>query len=441
MDISSQYYLLIKYPKRFFKKHLWDFLLAIHKVGKTTELISFVVWEIKHRFLIYKFSNRYIKFTPHKCASLENENLRGDIITSSFMAEEEVHLRIVEVDWKFCFQSVNRGLWGTRYSHINALYVSWDGSISATLVFDFEYEIQSLFVSTDNLIFVCVKGEIYRSENEGLTFDRVLKLSTEKSYFLYNNGVAEIQNCTLFIGEYASIWLGKEWKKLAFLYYSYDKGITWEVSDFLIRQGVNKHIHLVKFSKILNALILTDGDNKKQLWINRDLLQYDTIESKLDKGWSLLSRYHIQTGGYTSMAETEDTVLFGSDYLGGTNFIISTNDGLKYKKLVMPDPYRRSPIMNMISRQTNSGEEIWASSYCCLSEDARSLLMCTKDSGKTWIRILDVDGSKNEIRLVSSATGYQKDIYISITTFGETQNLHSYRTYKLEDIKFDDGVI
>lgn len=132
------------------------------------------------------------------------------------------------------------------------------------------------------------------------------------------------------------------------------------------------------------------------------------------------------------MAETDTNVLFGSDYLGGTNFIVSTSDGKKFDKLVLPDPYRRSPVMNMITRKSSTGKEIWASSYSCLAGDAKSLLMCTKDSGKSWAKVIDFAGTQNEIRIVNSSCIASAELYISVTKFGNQQNQHCHRVFRLE---------
>ncbi|GAB3278917.1 hypothetical protein GCM10027347_53410 [Larkinella harenae] len=241
--------------------------------------------------------------------------------------------------------------------------------------------------------------------------------------------MTELPDGTLIIGEYGSIWQGNKWQNLAYLYSSTDGGITWEKSDFLIRQGVNKHIHLVKYSPLLKAILLTDGDNKKQLWLKKN-----ATAVKADKEWHLVTKFHHQTGGYLSMAETEEGVLFGSDYLGGTNFVVSTTDGQRFRKLVLPDPYRRSPIMNMVCRQSASSSEIWATSYSCLSDSARSLMMCTRDAGKTWTRVLDFVGAKHEVRLVNASHDRTEDLYISITEFQENQDQPTHRVYKLDRV-------
>lgn len=434
MDVSSKYFALLRTPGPDLLKQVWNFWLDIRRVGKVRELASFIWWEINHRLLIYQFRNRYLQFTRHAGFPItaEETNQPGDLITSSFLTENGLCFRAVAIDWKFCIQTTDHLWWGSRFSHANGLYCSDDQSQSAKLVYEFQDPITSLFMSRQNFLFVCSNGIVYKSNNYGTTFEAVLPLSSPISYFLFNNGMTQLPDGTLAIGEYGSIWLGQTWQNLAFLYYSNDGGTTWKVSDFLIRQGVNKHIHLVKYSPFLKALLLTDGDNKKQLWMNTNLAATISKPDDQKVGWRLLTQYHHQTGGYTSMAETKEGVLFGSDYLGGTNFIVKTTDGKQFQKLVLPDPYRRSPVMNMVSRLSPSGMEVWAASYSCLSENARSLIMCTKDGGKTWTRVLEFDGTKHVVQLVSSSPEWSEDLYLSITEFTEDPATHRHKVYKLE---------
>jgi hypothetical protein len=427
MDISSRYFSRLKSPSLYWPVYLWHFLEAIRRVGKQRELISFALWEVIHRLRLYQFRNQYLKFTDAPYQILTGERdwpSQQDIPGLAF--------RPVAVDWKYCLETPSGLLWGSCFSDPNALYRSNDQSQSATLQYRFPRPITSLFMSSQNTLFVCSDGAIHRSDDLGHSFSVVVRLSTPISYFLFNNGMTELPDGTLLIGEYGSIWHGRAWQNLAYLYYSTDAGQTWTTSDFLLRQGVNKHIHLVQYSPLLNALFLMDGDNKKQAWINADLSYFDRQSTTRTDGWRLLNRHHHQTGGYTSMSETKEAVLFGSDYLGGTNFMIRTKDGYQFERFVLPDPYRRSPIMNMMSRETTTGTEIWAMSYSCLSTKDKSLLMYTKDSGKTWLRVLELDGTKNEVRLVNSSRRPSDTLYISITTFDCQLKKHRHKAYRLE---------
>lgn len=433
MDVSSKYFTLLRTPGPDLIKHIWYFWRDIRRVGKVRELISFILWEIRHRLYLYQFSNRYIQFTDHAGLLITHEGTvsANHIITTPFLREQGLCFRAVAIDWKFCLQTTDGCWWGSRYSQPNTLFCSHDNSQSALPVHEFPHSITSLFISRQNVLFICTNGTLYKCDHQGHVFKPVLRFSSAISYFLYNNGMTELPDGTLAIGEYGSIWHGDKWQNLAYLYHSVDGGETWQTSDFLIRHGVNKHIHVVKYSPLLKALLLTDGDNKKQLWMNTNLTDFSAKTGRSKTGWRLLTRFHHQTGGYLSMAETGETVLFGSDYLGGTNFIVDTTDGKQFRKLVLPDPYRRSPVMNMVARQSSAGTEIWATTYSCLSDNTRSLLMCTQDAGKTWTRVLDFDGRKNEIRMLNSSHHPTQDLFLSITEFTDDPANPRHRVYRL----------
>ena len=416
-------------------KLVWQFLRDIQRVGKVRELMSFVLWEITHHLRFYRIGSRYVRFTEDRYLSIkENEPVLSSALFNSLMSEQGLCFNAVDVDWKYCVQTTGGILLGCCYSQPNALYVSYNYSESAIFVSEFAHPVTSLFISQNDALFVCSNGVVYKSDDLGKSFKPVLQLSTSISYFLFNIGMTELPDQTLMIGEYGSIWREKNWQNLAFLYYSFDRGETWTTSDFLMQQGVTKHIHLVKYCTLLKSVLLTDGDNKKQVWINSTLSHYNKQANRQTKGWHLINKFHHQTGGYMSMAETDEAVLFGSDYLGGTNFIVRTLDGKKFQKLVLPDPYRRSPVMNMCTRQSSAGNEIWAVSYSCLSGTAKSLLMYTKDSGNSWTKVIEFDGTKHEVRIVNSSSIPSDALYISITEYGNEPSQHKHRVYKLESV-------
>ena len=120
----------------------------------------------------------------------------------------------------------------------------------------FPEKIKSIFISSQNTIFVCVEGAVYKSSDNGVSFIKSLDLGSPISFFRHNNGMTETPNKTLIIAEYGNIWENNTWRKLAYLYFSSDDGDTWERSDFLIDQGTNKHVHLVKYSRILNKVFI-----------------------------------------------------------------------------------------------------------------------------------------------------------------------------------------
>src|SRR3970040_3118004 len=102
--------------------------------------------------------------------------------------------------------------------------------------------------------------------------------------------------------------------------------------------------------------MMADGDNYKKLWLSDSLDRSDHE----NPNWKPVNRFHIQMGGYTSVVESDGRIFFGTDYQGGTNFWVESTDGKKFTKKIVPDPYRRSRIDNMVPRKSKIGVEIWA---------------------------------------------------------------------------------
>jgi Tol biopolymer transport system component len=210
---------------------------------------------------------------------------------------------------------------------------------------------------------------------------------------------------------------------LAYLYYSRDNGETWETSDFLIEQGTNKHVHLVKYSKTLNRLFVADGDNYKRLWVSDPL-----NGSARNANWHSVTKIHTQMGGYTSVVEDGETILFGTDYQGGTNFLVMTGDGKKYVKKVVPDPYRRSPIDNMVVRRSKTGTEIWAN-LPYSTANTKCLLMYSADGGANWTRVVEYNKATHKAWLLSTSAEIVDELYLSI----ESTKTPDRVVYKITD--------
>jgi hypothetical protein len=228
----------------------------------------------------------------------------------------------------------------------------------------------------------------------------------------------------LIIGEYGNIWENNGWRKLAYLYFSSDNGETWKKSDYLIRKGANKHLHIVKYSSLLNKLIVADGDNYKRLWIS-DSFEASDLE---DPHWKPVNRFHIQMGGHTSVVESDGKIFFGTDYQGGTNFILTTTDGRKFTKMVVPDPYRRSPIDNMVVRKSRGGDEIWAN-LPFSTANTKCLLMYSADHGKSWHKVLEYNRSAHAVWLTSSFRETADELYFSVENLKTSDRV----VYKISD--------
>jgi len=155
--------------------------------------------------------------------------------------------------------------------------------------------------------------------------------------------------------------------------------------------------------------MMADGDNYKKLWLSDPL---DASDPE-NPNWKPVNRFHIQMGGYTSVVESDGRIFFGTDYQGGTNFIVETTDGKKFTKKIIPDPYRRSPIDNMVLRKSKAGEEIWAN-LPFSTPNTRCLLMYTADNGKSWNKVFEYNRSTHTVWLINSSTQISDELYFSV---------------------------
>jgi hypothetical protein len=268
--------------------------------------------------------------------------------------------------------------------------------------------IKSIFVSSRGSAFVSAQGALYRIGDSGRSLRKAFDFGSTESFCRHNNAMTETPGGTLIVGEYGNVWEGNRWRQLAYLYFSTDHGDTWRRSDFLIKAGANKHVHLVKYSRALDKVFVADGDNRKRLWV------CDASGDLEDPArWRIVNRFHIQMGGHTSIVDGEDSVLFGTDYQGGTNFMVETKDGRTFRKAVVPDPYRRSPIDNMVTRTSRTGAEVWAN-LPYSTPTTKALLMCSANGGRDWKRLIEYSRSTHKVWLLSASTQGAADLFLSI---------------------------
>jgi hypothetical protein len=406
---------LTKRHSSLYDKKMWGpFLFArdVYEYGKVRELASFMVWELCHKLRLFP-KRRYLRFNNSEVLTLENEKLNGLDFTEKighFFSRRGLGLISSGHNWKLLFINNNKEIFGTLYPNDRDLYKSIDNGKSIIFVKRFPEAVKSIFISNQNTIFVCVKGSVYKSSDDGASFEKSLDLGSSESFFRHNNAMTETPDKTLIIGEYGNVWTKRGWTKLAYLYFSSDNGETWDRSDFLLKQGTNKHVHLVKYSKSLNKIFVADGDNKKKLWVSDPLKSSDLTNPNK---WKPVNKFHIQMGGYTSIVESGEKILFGTDYQGGTNFVVETRDGKKFDKIIVPDPYRRSPIDNMVQRKSKNGNEIWAN-LPYSTANTKCLLMYTVNGGRSWDRVIEYNRNTHKVWLISSSNGIADELYLSI---------------------------
>lgn len=405
-----------------------SFAKDVYETGKWRELLSFMIWEILHKLCLFPKSS-YLCFSNREPLKLEDADVSNpSSLTKSFSPKLDsmgLQIQPCKHNWRVVWTRDNGTLIGSLYPDSTELYET-DETHSMRLLHSFAERIKSIFVSSSGTVFVCVKGAVYRWAANETSFEMVLRLASSESYFRHNNGMTETADGGLIIGEYGNVWQRGRWKKMPYLYSSCDDGMTWASSDVLLKKGANKHVHVVKYSRLLNKLLVTDGDNYKKLWISTGA----ELCGGNDGAWTPSNRFHIQMGGYTSIVETQGKLFFGSDYQGGTNFIVDSGDGKRFRKKIVPDPYRRSPVDNMVLRRSPEGTEIWANLPYSAGA-SRCLLMVSRDAGKTWTRLLDYSRSTHLVWLTNSSNRQTPDLYISI----ENSGIQSRTAYRIGDLQ------
>ncbi|MDC6355730.1 MULTISPECIES: hypothetical protein [Robiginitalea] len=388
-------------------KKILLFVVGLYYSGKIIELTSFIIWELKYSLKLYS-KNQILEFSDnHPSYILEDDFLPSEIQAKNF------NLSRNEINWSLVFIDGLNNYWGVKYEEQSTLfyYTAENKLISS---FRFNGQILGIYVSKANNVFCCANGVLYKLCEIKNRFIPVQEFSTPHSYFRID-AFTESPSGELFIGEYANVYKKNKWKFVGHIYHSRDNGNSWKTIDFLKNVGVNKHVHIIKWSNILKGLILTDGDNQKNTWINISEYQFDKPSSYAYLGWKKLNKYHIQKGGHTGIAELHDQIFFGSDYMGGTNFFIKTNDMKRFTPTVIPNPYRRS-IFNRIAIRKSQHQkyEIWSGLKFEHSGNLRSLIMVSTDLGETWERIIEYDGTQFDVLIISNSVEIASELHLVI---------------------------
>lgn len=397
----------------------------IIKNKKTCELLSFIYWEICYWLGLFE----KITFTNTPPVLI---NSFGDKNRILLLENESFRIRISDLQWKMRFQCNGNKNIGCLHSNPCQL-VCIDNTDEIVWSKKFSHELLSLHVNSIGTVIVCLaNGQIFCSEDNGNSFLNTLTLTHEDCYFRFEFGITETPDGIIIIGEYGNLQKKGRFSSVANIYFSIDNGNSWKFTNHLIKQGVNKHIHLVKYSDIINQLILTDGDNRKKMWCCH---QDDLIGHTKEPEIKMFNKKHIRLGGFTSFLEHNNKAIFGTDYNGGTNFIVTTNNYITFNKLVIPDPYRRCPVYALKKRRSQNGIEIWANLHNSTITNSKSLVMVSRDNGQSWIRVFEYCGHNNRVHFVSNSNKIENSIVICITELSNSpgESEKPLITYEITD--------
>jgi hypothetical protein len=158
-DLTKRYSALLE------KKGLKNPLLLvrdIYEYRKFSEVGSFIVWELLHRLRLYP-KKKYLSLNSEPL-TLKTQRLDDPEFTSTIedqFKSRGLSIARVDRDWKVLFIKDDKQLLGCLYPDDTDLYKSVDGGESLVLLERFPERIKSIFVSSQDTVFVCVKGAVY----------------------------------------------------------------------------------------------------------------------------------------------------------------------------------------------------------------------------------------------------------------------------------------
>jgi hypothetical protein len=390
-------------------------VLFVFRTGKLREALYFVVLEVYYWCCrLFRVSSRLIEFkhTPflRYCPDdrLDFADLAATLRLHNLSAVE------TPTKWSIITEAGDGAIFGTTLERPHVLLRSDNLCSTPVEMFDFGKVILAIFISDGGNLFVATKGRLHLSEDGGRSFGVALHLSHDESCVWHNHGIDETPE-GLVVGEYGSIVEGNRtpsfWKSVAHLYLTQDHGKSWRRTDYLVRNGASKHVHLVKYSRRFARLLVTEGDRlKRSYWISSF--------RKLEDGSFNEGRFgFLLGGGHTAFAETHNATFLGTDHHGGTNLIVCLRSCGEDRARMLPSPYRRSPVMNMHCIRCGARSIVFASLQSGLRNQWKSALIYSDDDGDSWHRLVEFDGSHGYFSISNGQQRLRSSLVVSFDNF------------------------
>ncbi len=277
----------------------------------------------------------------------------------------EPYMKVMEADKKYLWAA--GGI--TEKEFMKILYRSVDYGDTWEKVYQFDTRIEGMHVTYNNVLIIstskdrwdkAANGELWRSDNQGKDFHRVLKLES---------GAASNWNITsdtegyIFVSEYGYKSLPNNARRI---YRSKDHGLTWEkIYEPEEVQGYHNHVITID-QENNNTIYQVIGDNVKKIIMSTD--RGNTWEE-------ILSGYHP-----TSALQIDQYMLWGLDnlpYSGIIRYDLETGD--HDYSLITPKPYRGS-IYDMLY----VNNIIYAGLLSYAEDSWDGSIFISKDKGETW---------------------------------------------------------
>jgi hypothetical protein len=268
----------------------------------------------------------------------------------------------------------------------------------------------SNFAPLAGRVYFVVDGELYSVAAESDVRKENLRFSTKESTVL-DQGIARDDDGNLVVVEYKLDMSGVSG---ALLYVLRAGDAQWTTIDTLARR-VDKHCHIVFFDPASQIFYVTCGDNRKIL---------ATLDLKgQEANLQIVSDGAGKTGGYLSAVPWEGGFLCGTDYTGGTNFLVLIRGGRIVRKEVLRNPFRRSVVTSMVAARHRLLFAAWNKGYlpgCCNGLLLRS---------PTGVRSL-CHSAQVAFKLFPSRDG--------LVVRGEAQGRKVFGTYRRPDRQFEE---